>query len=38
MNETERKRWGGPWRKGIFYAALVALLLIALISLAREIF
>ncbi len=38
MDDLERKRWGSPWRKGAFYAALAALLLVAIISLARAIF
>jgi hypothetical protein len=38
MDDLERKRWGSPWRKGAFYAALAALLLVAIVSLARAIF
>ena len=38
MDDLELKRWGSPWRKLAFYAALAALLLVAIISVAREIF
>lgn len=35
MDERERERWGGPWKRGGFYAALSAMLLIAAIGLFR---
>jgi|GEM_PF-4457490 len=38
MDDLERKRWGHPWRKAAFYAALAALLVVAIISLTRAIF
>ena len=38
MDDLERKRWGHPWRKALFYSALAALLIIAGISLARALF
>lgn len=37
MNDVERKRWGSPLRKRGFYAALAALFLVAVISLARAV-
>lgn len=37
MDDLERKRWGSPLRKVLFYASLGALLLVAVVSLAREI-
>lgn len=35
MEDRERERWGGPWRRAGFYAALAAMLAIAVVELVR---
>lgn len=35
MEDRDRERWGGPWRRAGFYAALAAMLAVAVVGLVR---